>query len=795
MEMMDVVDSKLQYQWFDSIDAIKRAHWDSVVPRATGLKHKVLQTFEHSGINQLVCHYMLFQQNENPVAKANLYEVSMDFTSLDQNLSPGTRKIIKHWHPDFLTLSMIECGLFAMNGDGLVASDKRYLPEVITDISQRMHQTATEKNLDLLVFRDVPMEQFSVYEKALVPLGYKPVAGFTNAVIDISWPSIDDYLESLNSKDRYKLKRSLKISENFNIRVEVTSDYQHLAKELSRLWSNVNASSVDYNREQLDEAFFFESATRLNEDSEVILFYHGDDLVAFMWNLIGEEDYHMADWGVDYDFPQYREANFYRAASILSLSRAIDLGKKHMQLGMTNYVPKKLLGARMQPLVYFIKHASKPEFTSVVCRMMTDAIDQPEELDYYQSAPWDDDIISAEVYKKRINNHVYHYGERDAFAQVEQNYDIDILKLGELYSFYPESERIDLHLGRSTIVNMANNPEVIQAGVDSLTQGGAASEGSPFFSGCSSATRKLEKLIAEKLSRPRVQLFANGAAIHKAALSTILEPDSLVLMDEQNNPMLWEAVSESGCEIQTYAHKDVVQLEEALHENKNRKILIVTESVFSLFGDCADLKSICRLKKRYLARIYVDESLSFGLLGSEGEGLSMLQGVAKDVDIIAASTLPGFGIDCGFVAAPERVIEHMRHQASALLFAGGASDFTVSLLTAALDQLEKKTDDRAILFNQSEYLAKKLLNLDLTVIHHQFPIINVVVGDFMLALAIQKKLLNENIVVSVIGPPALPAEMTLVRISLHTDISWAQIEEIVANFEQIKADFRIGEMN
>ena len=795
METMDVVDSKLQYQWFDSIDAIKKLHWDSIVPQATGLKHKVLQTFEHSGINQLVCHYMLFQQGENPVGKANLYEVSMDFTSLDQNLSPSTRKAIKLWHPNFLNLSMIECGLFAMNGDGLVVTDKRYLPDVLTDVSKKMHQLAAEKNLDLLVFRDIPMEQFSVYEKALVPLGYKPVAGFTNAVIDISWSSLDDYLESLNSKDRYKLKKSLKISEDFDIRVEVTSDYQHLAKDLARLWSNVNASSVDYNREQLDEAFFFESATRLNEDSEVILFYHGDKLIAFMWNLVGDEDYHMADWGVDYDFHQYREANFYRAASILSLGRAVDLRKKRMQLGMTNYVPKKLLGARMQPLVYFIKHAKEPEFTSVVCRMMTDAIDQPNELDYYHSAPWDEDKISAEDYKKKINSKVYDYGERDAFSAVEQSYDINILKLGQLYSFYPPTNQIKLHLCRSAIVNMTKHSEVIKVGIDNLSQGGAGTNGSPFFSGCSSATLNLENTIANKLGKSRAQLFANGGVVHKAALSAILEPDSLVLMDEQNGPTLWEAVGECGCDVKTFAHKDTVQLEDLLHSHRDRKILIVTEAVFSLFGDCADLKALCRMKKNYGARIYIDESLSFGLLGSEGEGLSKLQGVSKDVDIVVASTLPGFGIDCGFIAGPERVIEHIRHQATALLFSGSTSDFTVSLLTEALEQLKRSTNDRSIIFSQSEFLAEKLSYLKFAVIHHQFPIINLVIGDFMLALAIQKKLLNEKVALAVIGPPALPAEMTLLRMSLHNEISWAQINEIVRHFEQVKADLRIVEVD
>src|SRR5690606_29090135 len=132
----------------------------------------------------------------------------------------------------------------------------------------------------------------------------------------------------------------------------------------------------------------------------------------------------------------------------------------------------------------------------------------------------------------------------------------------------------------------------------------------------------------------------------------------------------------------------------------------------------------------------------------EGEGLSRLQGVSKDVDIIVASTLPGFGIDCGFIAGPARIIEHVRHQATALLFSGNASDFTVALLTAALEQLKHGVNDRSAIFSQSEFLAEKLSHRKFAVIHHQFPIINLVIGDFMLALAMQKKLLNEKVAVA-----------------------------------------------
>lgn len=156
--MLQNVVKCLSYEYFDSILDVDTVQWDSVVSKATGLRANVLRTFETSGVNNLVCHYMLFHDKQGPVAKANLYEVSMDFTSLDKTLSPGIRNTIKKWHPSFLDLSMIECGLFAMNGDGLVVNDIDQLPDVINQISQKLHDIANKQDLNLLVFRDVRLE-------------------------------------------------------------------------------------------------------------------------------------------------------------------------------------------------------------------------------------------------------------------------------------------------------------------------------------------------------------------------------------------------------------------------------------------------------------------------------------------------------------------------------------------------------------------------------------------------------------------------------------------------------------
>lgn len=799
METIDSATTKTISKRFDSILDVSESQWDAIIPRATGLKLNVLQTFELSRVNNLICHYLAFEQGNHWIGKANIYETSMDFASLDKNLSLHARRLIKKWFPDYLNLSMAECGLFAMNGDGVVVKDPHHLTQVIPLIHNELQNIATEKNLDLLVFRDVPLEQYSIYEKILTPLGYTPSAGFTNAVIDIRWDSIEHYLESLNSKDRYKLKTALKIEEDFGIRVEITSDYKHLAKQMADLWRNVNASSDDYNREQLDEAFFYEAGARLQNNSEVILFYAKEKLVAFMWSLIGTEDYHMADWGVDYDYPQYREANFYRAASMISLKRAIVLGKQRMQLGMTNYTPKKLLGAQMQPLVYFIKHQKNSAFTTIVNRMITDAIEQPPELNYYAAGSWPLDTMTADEYKSIFTQKLVDYTTNDALSRVDANYDIDILKLGGLYGFYPDIETLNLPLSSGIFVNYNHHPEIINAANKAWDNTKATHNGAPFFSGESDATRALQFKLSQMVQQEAAQLLPNGNLIHQTALTPLLDSSCLVLLDEQTSPGIWEAVGPAGCEIKTFAHQDLADLEAIIIENTGRKILIIAETAFPLFGDQTDIAALVQLKQQYDTRLYVDESLTLGLCGKNVTnthyrlGLSAQQGISDQIDVIVASTLSGLGIDAGFVAAPTKVIEHIRHQATSLLFAGSLSAAQLAMLSTALDLAANRLTTDSELFAKTEFLTGKLIEQGFNAALYQSPIINLIFTDFMITLAVQKKLLQLGVAVAAIGQPLLPPDMSVIHLNLYEDITWEELKKLVDIFASIAIGIQLTE--
>ncbi|QQO52552.1 MAG: aminotransferase class I/II-fold pyridoxal phosphate-dependent enzyme [Thiohalocapsa sp. PB-PSB1] len=781
---------RIDCEVYDSTEEIDPTKWDSLVPSATGLRHNVLKIFEYSGINNLTCQYLLFTDAiGRPQAKANLYQVGMDFTTLDPTLSATARHTLRQWHPDFLNLSMIECGLFAMNGDGLVCPNSELLADVIHETTKQMQLIADRNLLDLLIVRDVPLDRFEYYYNTLSPKGFYPVPGFTNSVIDLHWESLDEFFSELNSKNRYKLKTSLHLEEKFNISVEIIQDYEHLAPEMARLWKNVNESAKEYSREQLDEAFFRTAAQLNRGDSEIVAFFHAGKLVAFMWNLIGTEDYHMADWGVDYGFPQYREANLYRAASVFSMRRALELNKDRMQLGMTNYTPKKLLGAQFQPLIYFVKHREDASFSRALARMMTDAIQQPEPLNYFNvSDVWSQPSLTQSEYKLKLRQLQSEYQENDCLHPLEQFYDVDILRLGGLYTFHPplHEHEDQLQLSGNNDLGLLGQLHASQASNNAFTLHHAAVQPAAFFSGVSKEEAVLAESVAAHLQQHASIIFANGYLAHLGALSIIAHDKVTVFMDEQNSPVLWDAVKLGGAQVVAYSHGDYAQLKKALENHTGRPALIVSQAIFSLFGDRADIDVLCEIKNSAKARLYIDESLSYGICGPQGAGLCIAEGRQDDVDIIAGTFSHAIGLEGGFVAGGARIMDYIKHNSSPLLFSNRLPTATVVMITAALDLCRGRADSGSELCEKARYLAMQLQTLGYEVVFHHYPVISLVLGDPMLALSVKKYCFDQNLMVTSLTPPIVPEDFSGIRLSLHAYLTGDDLQRIISVFKSVR---------
>ena len=758
----------------DSLSSIPFERWHSVAPEATGLRYDVLNVFESSKINNLNCTYLTFEKAQTMVGRTHLYEVSMDFSSMDKQISNSARQIIKHWFPNYLNLSMVESGLFAMNGPSLVVNDHRDLPEVIKLTAIELESIAKEKYLDLCVFRDVEIEHYQSYINTLKPLGYLPCAGFSNAIIDIEWQHFDDYIASRNSKTRYKLKSALKYKERFGLDVEITSKFQHLTTEMAQLWANVNASSTDYNREKLDKQFFDDFSKYQEGTHEAILFFHGKTLIAFMWNLIGINDYHMADWGVNYDFPQYKEANLYRAASVLSVKRAIELAKKKIHLGMTNYVPKKLLGAKVQPLIYFIKHIKNPEFTPVVNRMITQSIEQPDRLDYYEKTGDFPKNMTAKAYKQIINNACFNYPDTDVLHTIESSYEIGILKLGGLYSFYPEQHAIDIDLSSCCLFYEAAVQQHIAPYISQA----------PMFSGFNKSTQQAQTDLAVHFCQEACLLLPTGSNIHKNSFTSLLSEQSIVFLDEASPPHFWEALDACHAKIIPYPHHDIDALSQQIDITGVSSALIVTESISSTMGDCVDLHKLVKLKADKSIRIYLDESMAFGIKGN-GVGLAAEFNVLNKIDILAASCVAGFGLDCGVIASDKPCIEHIQHTCLDLIGHLGVPEHYSRQIMSDLSRFHHIKQKIIALHQHVARFVHALKDLDFNISDTNHFIVNIFFADFMLAIAIQRKLLMSSIKCIIVAPPAVPEAMTHLQFKFNQNISAKDIDKLISTFQQI----------
>ncbi len=384
-----------------------QSEWNLPVFSQPLLDYELLNIIEEARVNNLQHFYFqLLNSQEAVIGRANAYIALTDFATLESGMPPALIQVIqniKKLFPKFLAFNMLECGFFTTLGEGLEVSEPEYKPAAIQAVAQQMENITKSHKVDFLFFRDIPLEAYETYRKILMPMGYLPTLGFPNAVLELKQDNLAGFLKAFNSKERLKLKNSLLFKEKFNIECKILTDYKDLCPQLAKLWKNVYQGSTDYSREYLDEKFFYTCSQVLKEQSEIITFWAEEKLIAFMLNIFNRDEYFVLDWGVDYEFQHYRQANLYRAASVISIEQAMKHKKKRVAFGITNYIPKKLVNATIHPLVYFVKHTNNPLLTYALAVGMKGQIVQPDYGDFWQ-----------------LNPQLNQYQELDSFIAQEQ---------------------------------------------------------------------------------------------------------------------------------------------------------------------------------------------------------------------------------------------------------------------------------------------------------------------------------------------------------------------------------------
>ena len=366
------------------------------------------------------------------------------------------------------------------------------------------------------------------------------------------------------------------------------------------------------------------------------------------------------------------------------------------------------------------------------------------------------------------------FGERDGCAPGE-------VRMGD---------RTVLMFGSNDYLDLINHPEVKSAAQDALQRYGTGCSGSRLLNGTLDLHVQLEHELAAFVHKEAAVIFGTGFQANYATLSALTEKGDVMVCDHTLHASLVEGALRSPARTVRFRHNDLDHLERSL-ENcpPEERILIVTEGVFSMEGDIAELKGIVELAKPYGARVYVDEAHGIGVLGPTGAGAAEHLGVLDDVDLVMGTFSKSLASVGGFVAGSRPVIDYLKHTARPFVFSASLPAASVAAVAAALHILQREPERRQHLLRIAELLRTELRTRGFAVLDGESAIVPVVIQDEVDLCRLCKALLEAGIYINPVLRPA--ASQNLLRISCTAAHTETHVERLVSTLVRISRDLGI----
>ena len=341
-------------------------------------------------------------------------------------------------------------------------------------------------------------------------------------------------------------------------------------------------------------------------------------------------------------------------------------------------------------------------------------------------------------------------------------------------------------LGSNNYLGLTTCPEVIEAGVEALKTLGSGCSGSRFLNGTLKLHLELEAELADFLGTEDAMTFSTGFQSNLGIISAIARLGDYILCDAENHASIYDACKLSYAKTFTFKHGDMADLERQLKilSEKSGGILIVTDGVFSMSGDIADLKSICRLAKEYGARVMVDDAHGLGVLGDGGRGTAHYFGLEKEVDIFMGTFSKSLASLGGYMAAKHDVVDYVRHASRPFIFSASIPPASAACALAALRHLRAHPELPKRLMSLSNHLRSALTQKGVKIISSNTPVVPIYTYEVIETLEAAKEIYDRGVYLNPALPPATPEHGALLRTSCmatHTEALLDEAADIIAS--------------
>ena len=344
--------------------------------------------------------------------------------------------------------------------------------------------------------------------------------------------------------------------------------------------------------------------------------------------------------------------------------------------------------------------------------------------------------------------------------------------------------RKTLMFGSNDYLGLITHPAVIEAAVHATEKYGTGCSGSRLLNGTLDLHVETEAALASLVRKDAAMIFGTGFQANYAALGSLAEKGDVLVCDHNLHASLVEGCLRSEARTVRFRHNDLNHLERCLKNcSETEQILLVSEGVFSMEGDLAELPGLIALARKYQARTYVDEAHGIGVLGPTGAGAAEHLGVLDEVDLVMGTFSKSLASVGGFLAGPAPVIDYLKHTARPFVFSASLPAASVAAVRASLEIMRREPERRDRLRAVSDRMRRELRSCGFVVLDGITPIVTVAIQreDDLCRLSVA--LLEAGIYLNHVVRPY--ASNNLLRISCTAAHSDAQVDRLIETLARI----------
>jgi len=383
--------------------------------------------------------------------------------------------------------------------------------------------------------------------------------------------------------------------------------------------------------------------------------------------------------------------------------------------------------------------------------------------------------------------------EYDELVRNELDWKLHVLKGSSSPRCVVDGKKV-LMLCSNNYLSLSNHPRLKEAAINAIKTHGVGSGSVRPIAGNMDLHLELEERLAKFKHAEAALVYQTGFAANAGLIPQLAGEGDIIVSDELNHGSIIDGVRLSKAERAVYKHCDANDLEHVLNEVEKktpRRILIITDGVFSMDGDIAPVDKIVQLAREHGAMTYVDDAHGDGVLGEKGRGIGSHFHLEGKIDVEMGTFSKAFGVVGGYISGTRNLVNFALNRSRTWLLSGSHPPPVAAACIAALEVLESEPWHVENLWENTRYFKKGLSDLSFDIGRSQTPITPVIVGESSVARKLSIRLFEKGVFALPIVYPMVAREKARIRTMMNAALTNEDLDFALSNFEEIGKELKV----